>query len=183
VITLREFEVWSLHCCSISLACFRRVHITKATLLQLNGRFQVEAVDSGQKEGYLADHKVETYLIVPPAVSTKCCVKNTSSGMWRTAALVRTDVSEERVASIMRLETISKLRTKQAVTSKLPVPPKRWSLQESHGVTCQKTPFFIVTSVRTSYRICYIMVIDTGSDKAMGSPGCQKLFKIASVFQ
>ncbi|XP_021918215.1 adenylate cyclase type 2 isoform X3 [Zootermopsis nevadensis] len=43
-----------------------RVHITKATLLQLNERFQVEAGDGGQREGYLADHKVETFLIVPP---------------------------------------------------------------------------------------------------------------------
>jgi hypothetical protein len=40
-------------------------------MLQLNGRFQVEAADISQREGYLADHKVETYLIVPPAVSTK----------------------------------------------------------------------------------------------------------------
>jgi adenylate cyclase 2 len=46
------------------------VHITKATLLQLNDRFQVEAREGGQREGYLADHKVETYLIIPPTVST-----------------------------------------------------------------------------------------------------------------
>jgi hypothetical protein len=30
------------------------------------------------------------------------------------------------------------------------VPPKRRFLQEPHGVTSQKTPFFIVTSVNTS---------------------------------
>jgi hypothetical protein len=30
------------------------------------------------------------------------------------------------------------------------VPPKRQFLQEPHGVTSQKTPFFIVTAVKTS---------------------------------
>jgi hypothetical protein len=30
------------------------------------------------------------------------------------------------------------------------VPPKRRFLQEPHGVTSQKTPFFIVTAVNTS---------------------------------
>jgi hypothetical protein len=29
-------------------------------------------------------------------------------------------------------------------------PPKRRFLQEPHGVTFQKTPFFIVTAVKTS---------------------------------
>jgi hypothetical protein len=31
------------------------------------------------------------------------------------------------------------------------VSPKRRSLQESHGVTSQKTAFFIVTAVKTTY--------------------------------
>jgi hypothetical protein len=31
-----------------------------------------------------------------------------------------------------------------------PGPPKRRFLQEPHGVTTQKTPFFIVTAVKTS---------------------------------
>jgi hypothetical protein len=31
------------------------------------------------------------------------------------------------------------------------VPPKRWFLQEPHGITSQKTTFFIVTAVKTSY--------------------------------
>lgn len=47
----------------------RRVHITKATLLQLGDRFEVEPGDGGSRESYLAQHKVETFLIVPPKVS------------------------------------------------------------------------------------------------------------------
>jgi hypothetical protein len=50
------------------------------------------------------------------------------SGMLRRVALVRTDVSEELCASFIRGRF----------------------LQEPHGVTSQKTPFCIVTSVKTS---------------------------------
>lgn len=46
----------------------RRVHITKATLLQLGDKFEVEPGDGGSREGYLADHKIETFLIIPPRV-------------------------------------------------------------------------------------------------------------------
>lgn len=52
----------------------RRVHITKATLLQLGDRFEVEPGNGGSRENYLAQHKIETFLIVPPKVS-----KNPSS--------------------------------------------------------------------------------------------------------
>lgn len=48
--------------------CYRRVHITKATLLQLGDRFEVEPGNGQSRESYLADHKIETYLIVPPKV-------------------------------------------------------------------------------------------------------------------
>jgi hypothetical protein len=47
-----------------------------------------------------------------------------SSGLLRRVALVRTDVSEEPGASFIRVTNI--------------------------GVTTQKTPFFIVTAVKTS---------------------------------
>jgi redox-regulated HSP33 family molecular chaperone len=53
-----------------------------------------------------------------------------SSGMLRHVALVRTDVSEELSTSIIRVTTIGELGTTLAVT--------------------RKTPFFIVTAVKTS---------------------------------
>jgi hypothetical protein len=54
------------------------------------------------------------------------------SEMLRRVALVRTDVSEELRASIIRV-TRGELGTTLAVTSRF--------LQEPHGVTSQKTPF------------------------------------------
>jgi hypothetical protein len=88
-----------------------------------------------------------------------------SSGLLPRVALVRTDVSEEPGASSIRVTKIGALGTTKAATSnrrmlrrntKSPwwrrrqVPPKRRFLQEPHGVTTQKTPFFIVTTVKTS---------------------------------
>jgi hypothetical protein len=83
-----------------------------------------------------------------------------SSGMLRRVPLVRTDVSEELSASFIRVKSIGKLGTTLAVTSNRRtlrrntkwryVPPKCRFLQELHGATSQNTPFFIVTSVKTS---------------------------------
>jgi hypothetical protein len=70
--------------------------------------------------------------------------------MLRCVALVRTDISEGPSASFIRVTRIGELGTTQAATNRRQVPPKRRLLQESHGVTSQKTPFFIVTAVKTS---------------------------------
>jgi hypothetical protein len=86
--------------------------------------------------------------------------------MLRLVALVRTDVSEEFSASIIRVTRICELGT-LAVTNRRTlriflrsvrrllvtasvVPPKHRFLQEPHRVTSQKTPFFIVTAVKIS---------------------------------
>ncbi|KAK8383534.1 hypothetical protein O3P69_015768 [Scylla paramamosain] len=42
-----------------------RVHITQATLNRLDNRFEVEPGNGHLRDAYLADHKVETFLIVP----------------------------------------------------------------------------------------------------------------------
>jgi hypothetical protein len=77
-----------------------------------------------------------------------------SSGLLPRVALVRTDVSEEPGASFIRVTKIGELGRTQAATSNRRTlrrnPPKRRFLQEPHGVTTQKTPFFIVTAVKTS---------------------------------
>jgi hypothetical protein len=87
-----------------------------------------------------------------------------SSGMLRHVALERTDVSEERIASIIRVTRIGKLGITLAVASHV-VPSasilvtlmmvtihssETSVLQEPYGATSQKTAFFIVTAVRTS---------------------------------
>jgi hypothetical protein len=55
---------------------------------------------------------------------------------------VRTDVSEELSASLIRMTRIGELGTTL-------VPLKRRFIQEPHGVTSKKTAFFIVTAAKT----------------------------------
>lgn len=57
---------WFCCCCEFC----RRVHITKATLDYLGDKFEVEPGGGAARESYLADHKIETFLIVPPKVRT-----------------------------------------------------------------------------------------------------------------
>jgi hypothetical protein len=88
-----------------------------------------------------------------------------SSGIWcRVVRWVLTDVSEEHIASIFRVEEISSAKTSHLVASwllmnlflrpwrwRLCVPPKRrFKLDRLHGVISQKMILFITTAVKTS---------------------------------
>jgi hypothetical protein len=100
--------------------------------------------------------------------------KNTLFRDVKPCGFLRADVSQECNASIIRVTRIGDLGTMLAVTSNrrtlrrntyvVPsspilvilimdryVPPKRRFLQQLHGVTSQKTAFFIVTAVKTSH--------------------------------
>jgi hypothetical protein len=140
------------------------------TLLKLNTNIvysRVESVDIRT----ISCQQMEVFSIKPISVTyrvisvmqqfnyrkTSKTWKMASSGMLRRMALVRTDVSEELSASVIRATRIGELGTTQAATSnrrtlrrRRQVPPKRRFLQEPHGVTSQKTPFFTVTAVKTA---------------------------------
>jgi hypothetical protein len=70
-----------------------------------------------------------------------------SSVMLRRVAVVRTDVLEELSASIIRVTRFGEpgttlAGTRNRRTLRRRVPPKFRFLQEPHGVTSQKMPFF-----------------------------------------
>lgn len=46
----------------------RRVHITSVTLEHLNGAYKVEDGDGQERDPYLKEHSVITYLVVNPKV-------------------------------------------------------------------------------------------------------------------
>jgi hypothetical protein len=65
--------------------------------------------------------------------------------MLRCVVHVRTDVTGELSASVIRVTRIGELGTTLAVTSNR----RTLLLQETHGITSQKIAFFIVTAVKT----------------------------------
>jgi hypothetical protein len=79
--------------------------------------------------------------------------------MLRCVALVRTDISEERIASIIRVTYCCPVGHVGAGTpwwERRHVPLKHRFLQERHSVTSQKTVFFIVNAMKTSNFTCNI---------------------------
>lgn len=48
----------------MGLCPLRRIHITKATLQYLNGDYEVEPGFGGERNAYLKEHSIETFLVL-----------------------------------------------------------------------------------------------------------------------
>lgn len=55
-------SIWYHFFCLLSL--FRRIHITKATLQYLNGDYEVEPGFGGERNAYLKENSIETFLVL-----------------------------------------------------------------------------------------------------------------------
>ena len=44
----------------------RRIHITEETLQFLDGDYEVEEGNGGERNQYLKEHNIKSYLIIPP---------------------------------------------------------------------------------------------------------------------
>jgi hypothetical protein len=91
------------------------------------------------------------------------------SGMLRRMALVRTDVSEELSASFIRVTRIGELGTTLAGTSNRRTLQKyqRRFLQEPHGITSQKTPFFTDLLFQLNVVIFYNIGLSLSTSKML----------------
>lgn len=100
----------------------RRVHITKETYHCLNEKFEVEPGNGHQRDNYLADHKVETFLIIPPIVSLKtlpfyCCLKLISDfsllemgiRIYRVQTVKGTDSNLQKIRRMDNPNSVSRL--------------------------------------------------------------------------
>jgi hypothetical protein len=61
-------------------------------------------------------------------------------------------------------------------------PPKRWFLQEPHGITSQKTPFFIVTAVKTS-NLTHAFLFSLKMDTVFSSESSVDLYRTTRRFK
>jgi hypothetical protein len=68
-------------------------------------------------------------------------------------------------SSFIKVTRIGELGTTLAATSNRRTLRRSWFLQEPHGLTSQKTPFFIVTAVKTSNLTQQKRIFDSSNPK------------------
>ncbi|KAG9508711.1 Ca(2+)/calmodulin-responsive adenylate cyclase, partial [Fragariocoptes setiger] len=120
-----------------------RVHITQATLNNLNNEYQVEPYKGEQRDQYLLEHSVSTYFIVPPANRrTSRIVESLASYPTRplTGALSLASARKARLSfknvSQMVMQLQSRLRyTVGTPFSDLPLVDETATSRDSHVVT------------------------------------------------
>ena len=54
------------HIINFDSIVFRRIHITEETLQFLEGDYEVEEGNGGDRNSYLKEHNIKTFLIIPP---------------------------------------------------------------------------------------------------------------------
>ena len=55
---------------------FRRIHITEETKKCLGGDYEVEQGNGGDRNQYLKEHNIKTYLVVVPDEFNDVCIKS-----------------------------------------------------------------------------------------------------------
>lgn len=83
----RQFSMFSLD---------RRVHITSVTLDHLNGAYKVEDGDGQERDPYLKEHGVITYLVINPKVLQQTTEHfQTEKGHWIKLAFKMTSLEQD----------------------------------------------------------------------------------------
>lgn len=63
-------------CPCVYVCVTRRIHITKATLQYLNGDYEVEPGFGGDRNAYLKENNIETFLVLGCSQKRVCCLIN-----------------------------------------------------------------------------------------------------------
>uniref|UniRef100_A0A8C9WJQ7 adenylate cyclase n=1 Tax=Scleropages formosus TaxID=113540 RepID=A0A8C9WJQ7_SCLFO len=92
-----QFDVWSN---DVTLANHMeaggkagRIHITKATLQYLNGDYEVEPGFGGERNAYLKENSIETFLVLGCSQKRVCLIQSQSTLVERRTAFNKCDLS------------------------------------------------------------------------------------------
>ena len=64
VLNATRINTYTQYNTNLAVALLRRIHITKATLQYLNGDYEVEPGFGGERNAYLKENNIETFLVL-----------------------------------------------------------------------------------------------------------------------